>query len=746
MKKSKGIVIGFLAVALLHSCSTKKDTIISRNFHTLTTKYNVLFNGKEAFKKGLKEIAEKHQDNYWKRLQIEPITFDDSFIDVPKFGGGGLGFGFDEEEQEEQKSQTPFEKAEEKAVKAIQKHSINVSGYERNRQIDDAYLLLGKARYYTQRFIPAVEALNYVVENYPDANLINETKVWRAKANLRLGNEKLAIETMNLLLEREENEDELPDKIKEQAHTALAMAYEQTDTIEKTKYHLQKATETIKNREQAARNLFVLGQIYSEQNKKDSARIVFSRIANTKKFPYKYRIHADIELAKNIEKDSSSTVLIERFKKLIKNIDNRKYLDELYYQIGVLEENQDSINSAISYYKKSLNAKDGSPYQKTFTYEKLGNIAFNKANYIKASAYYDSILQVVPKEFVNERRIRRIKRKNRGLTALTEYDNIVKKNDSILKLVAMPQEDRKLYFEAYIKKLKKEQEENEQQRLNAQNFGSSFGTNSIIGSPKSKGKWYFYNTQTVSFGKADFQKIWGNRKLEDNWRWSDKTVLNDDSDNIVANDTIKKKDDKFKLETYLSKIPKEKEVIDSLTLQRNDGLYQLGLIYKEQFRNPTLTIKNFKRLLTLNRDKKLTLPINYHLYQTYVSTGKILEAGIHKKIILEQYPKSIFAQIITSPNKKIETATKVGEIEKKYKKLYYSFKEEKYEETVNKINELLPTIQNSKLIPKFELLKALSLGKYKPLNEYKKALEFVVYSYSNTEQGKRAKEIIKQIQ
>ena len=47
-----------------------------------------------------------------------------------------------------------FGSAEEKAVKAIQKHSMNINGMQRNNKIDEAYLLLGKARYYDRRFFP----------------------------------------------------------------------------------------------------------------------------------------------------------------------------------------------------------------------------------------------------------------------------------------------------------------------------------------------------------------------------------------------------------------------------------------------------------------------------------------------------------------------------------------------------------------------------------------------------------------
>ena len=80
-----------------------------------------------------------------------------------------------------------------------------------------------------------------------------------------------------------------------------------------------------------------------------------------------------------------------------------------------------------------------------------------------------------------------------------------------------------------------------------------------------------------------------------------------------------------------------------------------------------------------------------------------------------------------------------------YKEIYYIFKEDKFEETVAKIDTLIPTIQNSKLIPKFELLKAYAIGKYKEKEAYKIALDFIAVSYGSTEEGKKAKELVLQL-
>ncbi|MBA6156244.1 tetratricopeptide repeat protein [Tenacibaculum sp. S7007] len=741
MKKLYKLLVFNILIAIVYSCSVKKDAFLNRNFHALTTKYNVLFNGEQAYQKGLEEIKEKHEDNFWKRLQIEPITFDDKIIPTAAVQPGS---GFGESEEEEERNLTSFERAEDKARKAIETHSMNIDGYEKNRQIDDAYLLLGKSRYYQQRFIPAIEAFNYVIANYPNANLINETKIWRAKTNIRLDNEKLAIESLKFLLEVEENEKELPDEIREQAHTALAMAYQKTDTVQKVIEHLAKASEIFKNKEQASRDMFVLGQIYSELGRKDSARMVFNKLADNKKAPYRYRIRSNIELAKNTPNDSASIVVLARLKKLIKNSDNRKFLNALYYQAGVLEEGRNNTDKAVKYFQKSLNAKNNNDYQKTYAYEKLGNIAFNKENYLLAGSFYDSVLQVTSKEFDQEKRIRRIRRKNKGLTTLRKHEELVKNNDSILKLVAMSPDERTSFFEDYIEKIKNEDEERKQQILNAQNFGSSFGGGASINNSANAGKWYFYNTRALGFGKVEFEKIWGTRPLEDNWRLSDKSTIDDIS--VSGDDSNEEKvNPRYELSTYLDEIPTDKNEIDGLIAGRNEALYQLGLIYKEQFKNTDLAIKNLERLDKLRTDNNLELPISYHLYQVYNEVGNQEKAIQYKNVILNKYPETSFAQIILNPNKKLTEEKKEDIVLNKYKELYYLYKQNKFEEVVNEIDSFMPTVNNSELIPKFALLKALATGKYQDKEAYKKALEFVAVSYANLEEGKKAQEIIKRL-
>ena len=174
------ILFGAFSLLAVTSCSRKKDKFINRSWHSLNTKYNILYNGNIALEAGKMTINSSYSDNYWKILPVERLqSIDDVF---PK-----------------ENLDPNFQRAEEKAIKAIQVHGMNIKGKEKNPQIDDSYILLGKARYYDCRFIPAQEAFNYILFKYPSSTNINLAKIWRAKTNLRLENEGLAIKNLNLI-------------------------------------------------------------------------------------------------------------------------------------------------------------------------------------------------------------------------------------------------------------------------------------------------------------------------------------------------------------------------------------------------------------------------------------------------------------------------------------------------------------------------------------------------------------------
>ena len=210
MKTSlKFILVVVLSAIFVTSCSRKKDRFINRNYHAVTAEYNALYNGYLALEEGKQSLNDAYTDNYWDILPIERMQIIDE-ITLPG-----------------QSKNENFNRAEEKAVKAIQKHSMNIQGKEENPQMDEAYLLLGKARYFDQRFIPALEAFNYILYKYPASDKINQAKIWREKTNIRLDNDELAIKNLKRLIDREK----LSNQDVADATAMLAQAYLNTKSF-----------------------------------------------------------------------------------------------------------------------------------------------------------------------------------------------------------------------------------------------------------------------------------------------------------------------------------------------------------------------------------------------------------------------------------------------------------------------------------------------------------------------------------
>ncbi|MFD2822481.1 tetratricopeptide repeat protein, partial [Lacinutrix iliipiscaria] len=463
MKTSLKIILLLLvATTLVTSCSRKKNSFISRNYHALSARDNTLFNGFNALEKGRQTLNEGYNDNYWEILPIERMQVTEE-VTLPG----------------ESKNEN-FTRAEEKAVKAIQKHGMNIKGKEYNPQIDEAYLLLGKSRYFDQRFVPALEAFNYILYKYPASNKINQAKVWREKANIRLENDDLAIQNLKRLLEQEELEDQdLAD-----ATSMLAQAYINTKSLDSALTQIDIAANATKNNDERGRYRFIQGQLYNALGDKDSANIAFDRVIDlNRRTPRMYLISAHIEKAKNFDYDNDNKLeFLELLTDLEENRENRPYLDKIYFQIAEYHLKNKSDSLAVAYYNKSLRASMTDIVLKGKTYEILGDMSFDYMQYIDAGAYYDSTLLAMT---LNSKPYRAIKRKRDNLDDVIYYEGIANRNDSILNLVSLSDEDRLLVFQEHVENLKRIDQE-EKERLESGGLDKGMVTSDKKGTSKDK--------------------------------------------------------------------------------------------------------------------------------------------------------------------------------------------------------------------------------------------------------------------
>lgn len=707
------------------SCSRKKDKFISRNYHAVTAEFNALYNGYNALEDGRNRLNESYFDNYWEILPIERMQISDEVI-LPG-----------------QSKNENFVRAEEKAAKAIQKHSMNIGGREKNPQIDEAYLLLGKARYFDQRFIPALEAFNYILYKYPASDKINQAKVWREKSNIRLDNNELAIENLKRLLKQEELEDQdLAD-----ATSILAQAYINTNSLDSAVTQLEIASNVTRSHDERGRYRFIQGQLYNHLGLRDSANIAFDKVIElNRKTPRIYMIVAHLQKINNFDIENGDQLEIaELFAELEENRENRPYLDKIYHQIAGYHLKNGSDSLAVAYYNKSLDTQSQDQLLNAKNYEILGDMFFDYSEYAIAGQYYDSTMNNLVE---NSKPFRIIKRKRDNLEDVIYYEAIATQNDSLLTLVNLSEQERLTYFGSYIDdlKLRLEEEKAAEERAtlnaglvtvnnpNAPNTARTGATNQAT-------LFYFYNPTTVSYGKNEFVKTWGDRPLEDNWRWSNLGLVSAKDSDLQNVDIIDSasNEELFDPQFYISKIPSDEKEIDSISRERNFAYYQLGLIYKEKFSEYELAKEKFQNLLASNPQERLILPAEYNLFKIYELLGQNDEAAIAKAKIISNYPDSRYATILQNPE--LVSDRDENSPESLYEALYAKHENQEYEEVISKSEEYITTFDGDAMVPKFELLKATAAGRLYGYEAYRQLINNLAVTYANTPEGKEAQDI-----
>ena len=681
----------------------------------MTTKYNYLYNGNNLLNQGKAEINENVFDNYWEILPIEKTQITEDKINL---------------KLKKEQSASLFVQSEKKAVLAIQKHAMNIAGKEKNPQMDEAYFLLGESRYYDQRFIPSLEAFNYILFKYPTSELVNKAKIWREKINAKQNYNQLAIENLKEI----ESRGRLSNEEIVELNAVLAQAYLNSKKIDSAVIRLETASEKTQDLNSKSRYLFILGQLYKNLDKLDSSTMVYNRVIKLhRKIPREYYVYSFVEKSKNfLDKSLAMSELIE----LETDIENSGYLNIISHQIAnlYLEINNDSL--AIKYYNKSLRnpAKDNLVNLKN--YNTLGDYFFDKNEYLISAAYYDSTLAQINN---NKKLFRKITKRRESLDEVIYYELSVKTNDSIIRLVKMSEEERVAYFKDYIEEQKKKLNK-EKEIVNSKNENSfvSAKNNNIS---NENALFYFYNPTVLAYGKNEFKKLWGDKQLTDNWRngkttTAIKPLMSIGKENSKTNKTQN-------LEGYLKSIPSSSSSIDSIYKQLDYSYFQLASIYSAKFLEYGLS-NNKIRNIDFNRNKlEFVLSAKYLNYKNCLILGQLDEADSIKSDIILNFPGSKYAEILNNPE--AYASSDIDNISELYGALFQDFKNQDYVKVIIGLEKLISAFETHPLAPKMQLLKASAIARIEGFENYKKALEFIAKNYPNSIEGEEAEILLEEV-
>ena len=664
-----------------------------------------MFNGEEALDIGSAILASQAQDNFLTTLPVELITLDG-------------------EDENATASIPSFIRAEEKAVKAIQKHSMTFNGKQKNDQIHKAYLLLGKARYYDRRFLPALEAFNFLLGLSSDADVFYEGKLWREKTNLRLGNDALAVSNLKPLA----NNIPKKNKLFAAVNATLAQAFLNTQAIDSGLKYIQRAAAFERKRIIQTRYRFIEAQLFDQLNQKDSAQLAFNSIVDLKrKAPRLYWMHAKLN-ALRIQAERSGESPEKALEKLSAAFENENFTHLIYRQMAQYHLSKGSDSLAKQFYNKSLKAPGIDRPTRRQNYRDLADNAFSRGHYIDTGAYLDSLLGQFPQE---SRQKTIVSLEREGLQEVIGFEKTIRETDSILTLSAMiPEEQLAFYQKAIDTKRAKELAKIELEKKPLFNVLN-----------RSNGKrFYFYNENLVVLGKQEFASDFGNRPNADNWNRLESLngafASNEgEASNTNDNSTIVKEN----AQAYVDLLPTDQAFLDSLSVLRNQAYLEVGVLYKEKFKNYDLASDRLKNLLINSPKESQELNAWYHLYKMNVIRNPKL-ALVYEDKIIKQYPESRFARIIKDPENFKLLPNETPSI--RYEALYTLFLEQQYEEVLLQGDDLLVIFSGTPMVSKVAHLMANATGRLDGIEVWKEQLQSLIDIYPNSEAAAQAKQTL----
>ncbi len=716
MKRLVKILVIFSLVAIA-ACSTEKNTPMSRFYHGTTLKYNIYFNGRESYKKGINKINDQNSDNYALTLSV----FTDSKEENASIANGEM------------------EKAIQKSAKGIKLHSITkkpkpsgkalsakekefMAQNEFNKWVEYCYLLMGKAYFIKRDYLQARQNLEYALRQYPNSKAQPEMAMYLVRTFC----EDKKFKEAKDVLDNIEADKKITKKTEGYYAAVCADYYLKQNKTDEAAEKLKVAIEKTKKRTDKLRYTYILAQLNEKENKLNDAYKCYEAASKRNRI-YEMEFNARINMAKCHSGKGSNKEIFKLLNKMLKDEKNKEYRDQIYYAMADVELRSGKEAEAIEHYRKSSEVSVENDYQKALSCMKLGELYFAKLEYKNAYLYYDTCMQYLPENHENFKEIQAL---SKNLSELVTYTDVIEFEDSVQKIAKMSDKERNKLIDGLIAKVveqeRLERELAQQESLNSYLFDQRRGQENTVGA--SSGKWYFYNPAQLSYGKNEFQKKWGNRKNEDHWRRRDKTVVSFDSgddsetsDSVVADAKPKNEDPKSR-EYYLQDLPLTDSAMQESHKRIENALYNASKIYKEKFGDYPKAINSYEDLNRRYPNTDYQLLTYYDLYILNTLIKDIPQAEKYKNLIISMYGNTNYAKLLQNPNFVKEQEEIRKRDEQLYANTYDAFMRGEWNTVQRNATNFINNNSDSDLVPNFDFLNTMCTARNADTTKFKLAL------------------------
>lgn len=741
-------MLALIALCILPGCSTKKNTAASRQWQAFNTRYNVYFNGSEHYIETLKAMEQSYEDDYTRRLLMHPAEAR-AVENMPQPNGN-------------------FDRTIEKMQKSIQLHSIKKKPRRRgNTQKDkdfrareefnpflhNAWLMMGRAQYFNGDFAGAASTFFYISRHFrwlPE--VVTEAQLWQARAYLAMD---WTYEAENLLVHVKPRQ--LTTKGLKNLYDFVEADYNvRAGNLEAAVPFLAAAAKAAKGT-QRNRIYFLLGQVLQKLDRDREAYSAYGKAGSGMGLSYRAKFNARIRQSEvfsgtNIKGEVKALRAMTRYER------NKEYFDQIYYAIGNLYLSRKDTVRAIASYRKAVSESTRNGIDKALAQIALGNLLFQQGDYVAAQPCYSEAIPQLPQTFTD---YRLLKRRSDVLDELATYAGNLQLQDSLLALSKLTEKEQMEVCRRLAEELKKKEKEaadaarreefmanQEGQDIPGQGNNANAPQQYQLNTDKS---WYFYNTQAKNAGRTEFQRRWGARKLEDDWRRRNKaTYSNDnteydysDSDSASSGqpaDTTGRAEgepdplnDPHYPEYYFKNIPRTAAEIQTCNDIIQESLYNLGLVLKDKLEDFPAARRFFLDLLRRYPDNVYRLDTYYNLYLMAVRTRQDAEAERWRQEILANFPDSPYGKAMADPAYFDNLRHMDAHQEEMYAEAYAGYLADRNSQVHALTQQMEDKYPLSRILPKFVFIDALSYLTEKDYAKFRERLEYLLDRWPETD-------------
>ena len=745
-----------MMIGLLGSCSAKKNTAATRKYQAFITRYNIYYNGNEHYKETLGEMEKKYEDDYTTLLYPHPAEAK-SNPKAPQPSGD-------------------FTRSIEKAQKAIQLRSIKkrpkrksgkasdeykkwLKREEFNPFLHNAWMMMGRSQYLNGDFSGAAATFFYISRHFswlPET--VTEAQLWQARSYVAFDwvNEAEAVfkrikpaQLTNSTLRELYDFVEADIAVKRKDYAAAIPA-------------LQRAIKGAKGA-QKTRLQYLLGQCLARQGRREEAFKAFKAAAEGGGTTYRTKLNARIAQSE-VYSGKDITPEVKALKRMAGLDRNKKYLDQIYYAIGNLYLSRGDTLHAIENYLLASEKSERNGIEKAINDATLGQLYYEQGKYDLAQPPLSSAVPMLPETYPD---YQQLKRRSDVLDELSVYAHNVALQDSLLRLSEKPEEEQLKIINKIIDELKKKEKEEEEAARRAEHEAEANASSAANNNPNAPTQfqmgstddsWYFYNTAVVASGRTEFQRRWGSRKLEDDWRRrnkssfsfndfdesSDSSDLSDSSESSENSEgsenqepadpeAAKKAADPHYPEYYLAQIPKTEQDKQTAHEVIQEGLYSMGSILKDKLEDFPAARKEWNRLLEDYPDNVYRLDVYYNLYIMLMRLGQTAEAEHWRQLIISDFPDSKYGVALLDPDY-IQRLREMPEAQRMmYEQAYGAYLANNNAQVHHSYQEMMKKYPVSEAMPKFMFLHALAYVTERKPDEFNQTLRELLERYPDTD-------------